>query len=361
MTIDDKNILWLDLFEFLSYKKKVKILSLYGMGVEIRKCITSKKDELLEIVSVEEYNKLSQYVSDVYFNDIISKYELNDIQILTLFNDDYPKLLKEIDAPPLCLYCKGDITLLKKNCVGIVGTRRPTEYGHIITKEYAKELSNAGLVIVSGLAMGVDSLAHEKALECGGGTIAVIAGGLEHIYPACNINLAKRIMENNLVISESKPSTVPASYLFPIRNRIISGLCKAVLITEASKNSGSLHTKNYCVEQGREIFAVPGRINSVESEGTNSIIKACQSAMTTSPSDILEFYGLDKKNNEKKPAIQLDINEQCIINYIVSEKKSFQQILEHTKLSSQELNSILFNMQMKGLCEKLLGNYYIAT
>ena len=254
----------------------------------------------------------------------------------------------------------GNIQLLNTTSCAIVGTRKPTDYGKVNTIQFAKSLANLGVCIISGLASGIDTIAHETVLAENGATIAVIAGGFDHIYPATNKSLFKVMTQNNLVISESKPDIFPQAYMFPIRNRIIAGLSRAVFIPEAGKRSGALHTKNYALEYGREVFALPGKINSPESEGTNAIIKECQASLCLSVDDIITFLGVQDKNNFKKPAFQLDIIEQSILNYILADKKSYQEIVDYTNLSPRELNTVLFNMQIKGYIEKLAGNNYIA-
>lgn len=359
MTTQEENVIWLDSFEFLSIPKKYKLLELFN-SKHIRKYLNEYKLECSTIVSKEEFNKLEKNNSDDYFYSLIKEYERKEIKIITYYSYDYPELLREIKPAPICLYCKGNIQLLNTICCGIVGTRNPTEYGKLITKQFASELTNSSVTIVSGLASGVDTIAHEACLKSNGSTIAVIAGGFDHIYPAHNQNLFKRIIENNLVITEHKPSIKPQPYLFPIRNRIIAGLSKAVLITEAGLNSGSIHTKNYAVEFGREVFAIPGKINSPESEGTNNIIRECQACLCTDVTQITDFLGVLNKKNEPKPVFQLDITEQTILNYILAEKKSYQEIADYTGISTRELNTILFNMQIKGYIEKLVGNSYIS-
>lgn len=359
MTTQEENLIWLDSFEFLTYTKKSKLIDIFN-GKSVRLNLVNKKYECSSVISEDDLRKLIKYSSDEYFNSLIKEYEKKNIKILTLYSYDYPMLLREIPNPPLILYCMGNLQLLDTICCGVVGTRKPSEYGALITKQFATELANSSVTIVSGMASGIDTIAHEATLKTGGSTIAVIAGGFDHIYPAVNQNLFKRIIENNLVITENKPSTKPQPYLFPIRNRIVAGLSKAILIPEAGLNSGSIHTKNYAVEYGREIFAVPGRINSPESEGTNNIIKECQACLCTDVSQITDFLGIANKKNEPKPAFQLDITEQTILNYILAEKKSYQEIADYTGISSRELNTILFNMQLKGYIDKLAGNSYIS-
>ena len=266
--------------------------------------------------------------------------------------------MKETLSPPFVLYCKGDVSLLNSLCFAIVGTRKPTDYGIVVTKQYAKEISKH-MTIVSGLATGIDAIAHKTALEQNSRTIAVLAGGFNHIYPAVNYNLAKQIETSNLLVSEYPPNTKPLSYYFPIRNRIIAGLSKGVLVPEMGEKSGSMHTINYAIEFNRDIFVVPGKINSPMSKGSNLLIKNLQGCITTSPEDILQTYNLTQV--EQKENQQLDINSQMIISFIESEKRTYQEILDHTKLQANELNTILMTLELEGLIVKLANNSYIMA
>lgn len=359
MIMDDKNILWLDLFDFLSYGKKIKLLELVGKGENIREKFLSSA-EIKQTLTSQEFNKMALCLSDEFLNRHLTKYQQENVQLITFNNPNYPYVLKEISSPPLCLYCKGDVGLLNTMCFAVVGTRKPSDYGAQVTKQYCKELSSAGFTIVSGLATGIDGLAHKSALENNGRTIAVLAGGVNQIYPATNINLANKIAETALLVSENPPDTKPLSYYFPIRNRIIAGLCKGVLVPEMGEKSGTMHTINYALEFNRDIFAIPGRINSPTSKGTNELIKNLQGVISTSPEDILSAYNIKIKDN-KPQAQQLDMNAQMILNFIESEKHTFQEILDHTKLSPNELNTILMTLEIEGMLIKLANNSYIMS
>lgn len=360
MSIEDKNIIWLDLFSFLSYQKKVKLLNLFPVDKDIKKLFTTNV-EVKNLLNDIEYNKMIALLDDNYLDSQIEKFISSGIQMITINNDKYPLLLKQITTPPLCLYCKGNIDLLNSYCVAVVGSRKATEYGELVTKQYVKEFCKAGLTVVSGLAYGIDTFAHKTTLAENGKTIAVLAGGLYHTYPASNINLSNQITENGLLISENSPNIIAQAYHFPIRNRIIAGLSHAILIPEASLKSGSLHTKNYALEYNRDVFVVPGRINSPASEGTNNLIKEYPICVTLSPDDMLERMGIQKIKNEKNTPIQLDINKQLVLDYIKSDKKTFQQILEYSRLSTSELNIMLMSMEMEGLITKCANNSYIAS
>ena len=359
MTNADKNILWLDIFDFLTYGKKNKLLNLLDKNANIREVFLSNA-EIKSILTNEEFNKMALCLNDEFLNKRIMEYEKDNVETITFNNTKYPYTLKEISTPPLCLYCKGDVSLLNSFCFGVVGTRKPTDYGIITTKQYCKELSNAGVTIVSGLADGIDSIAHKTALENNGKTIAVLAGGFNHIYPITNINLARVIEEDNLLISEYPPNTKPLSYYFPIRNRIIAGLSKGVLVPEMGEKSGSMHTVNYAIEFNRDIFVVPGKINSPMSKGANLLIKNLQGCITIDPKDILETYNLTKTQKLNQNT-QLSINAQMVLTFIETEKRTYQEILDHTKIPANELNSLLISLEIEGLIVKLANNNYIMA
>lgn len=358
MTIDDKNILWLDLFETLTYNKKIKLLSCIKKGQSLRKEFL-KNPIIKEILTNEEFSRMALTLEERYLERYLEEYEKNNIKVITFNSFSYPYMLKEISSPPLCLYCKGNIQLLNSFAIGIVGTRKPTEYGVVVTKQYCKELCKADVTIVSGMAVGIDTVAHKTAIEEQGKTIAVLAGGFNHIYPTINLALSKKIAENNLLISEFAPNVKAQTYYFPIRNRIIAGLSKGVLVPEMGEKSGAMHTINYALEFNRDIFVVPGKINSPMSKGTNELIKNLQGCVTTSPGDIISNYNL--KPNKETSNLQLDLNSQIILNYTNGYKRSFQEILEHTKLSASELNSALLMLEMDGLIIKLPNNNFIAS
>ncbi|WP_312097861.1 DNA-processing protein DprA [Niallia sp.] len=204
----------------------------------------------------------------------LNQYRYNQIHPITIFDPLYPPLLKEIYQPPWVLYAKGDLSLLQsKKKLAIVGARLATTYSTKIIQKLINELVEENITIVSGLAHGVDSIAHRHAIEYGGKTIGVIAGGLFHIYPKENRELAGEMMKHHLVISEYPPLTKPLKWQFPMRNRIISGLSNGTIVVEAKKKSGSLITANFAVNEGRDVFAVPGSIFSPYSVGPNELIQ----------------------------------------------------------------------------------------
>jgi DNA processing protein len=218
----------------------------------------------------------------------IRQYETNGIQVTTFVDKEYPSLLKQIYQPPWALFSKGDLSLLEMEPkLAVVGSRQATAYGKSAINFIFPGLLSKGVVIVSGLARGIDKISHETAIDHNGKTIAVIAGGLYHIYPKENEELAFRLMKNQLIVSEYPPDTRPERWHFPMRNRIISGLAAGTLIIEAKQKSGSLITANYAVNEGREVFALPGSIFNHCSNGTNELIQQ-GAKLVMNAEDILE-------------------------------------------------------------------------
>lgn len=228
----------------------------------------------------EQFQIPSQYVS-LFFNDlhtkniseILSDYNKKHITIITIVDKEYPFLLKQIYMPPYVLYCQGDTGLLQKKMIAVVGTRIPTVYGLNATRLIVKELVEKDFIIVSGLAKGVDFEAHKQAIAANGKTIAVLGSGFEHIYPREHITMAEEMKNKHLLLTEYPPYIRPHKSYFPARNRIISGLSLGTLVIEAKEKSGSLITAQFALNEGREVFAVPGSIFSPTSKGTNLLIQ----------------------------------------------------------------------------------------
>jgi DNA processing protein len=222
----------------------------------------------------------------------IQRYNDNGITVITIFDEEYPSLLKEIYQPPWALFVKGDLSLLQVDKkLAVVGSRQATQYGRNAMRLIFPGLIEKDILIVSGLAKGIDSYAHEYAIKNGGKTIAVIAGGFNHIYPKENLPLAKEMMNTQLIISEYPPDTKPLRWHFPARNRIISGLAIGTFIIEAKRKSGSLITANYAINEGRDVFALPGSIFNPFSFGTNDLIQQ-GAKLVSKAEDILEEYRL---------------------------------------------------------------------
>ncbi|MFE5428033.1 DNA-processing protein DprA [Peribacillus simplex] len=269
--------------------KKEKLIHLHhcrGAGWKSIQTIMSKDPSLSSLFTTDYVewakmlpipsNKLNLFFKDLHSLNTIDKlknYEDSQIHCLTIFDDEYPFLLKQIFDPPWVLYYKGDKKLLtRKNTLGVVGTRKPTSYGLEALKSILLPLVKKKFVIISGVAAGIDAESHKITLREGGDTIGVLGGGLMQIYPKFNVNLAEEIINKGLLISETPPEMKAEPWMFPLRNRIISGLSQGVFVVEAKERSGSLITAQAALEHGREVFALPGNVTSPESLGTNQLI-----------------------------------------------------------------------------------------
>lgn len=353
----EKAILFVSTCDFIGAKKQYKIVTETNLENLIEN-FSEFKQSLMGVLSQKEIEQMENVFNLTNLNSYISNLEKSNIKVVTIKSKTYPKLLKEITNPPIVLYAKGNVELLNSTCVAIVGSRRASRYGKDVTEQFSKAIAESGVTIVSGLADGVDTFAHTACLNAKGKTIAVLGSGINEIYPATNTNLANKIVEcDGLLISEHKPNEKPQTYYFPIRNRIIAGLCKAVVITEATEKSGSMHTKNYALDFGREVFAVPGRITDIYSVGCNKIIKNCQSAIALGPSDVLNFLG--KNFVENKPnVVQYSLTDKIILDIIDVNEVHYEEILQKSGMDSKELNTALIRLELKKLIKKLPGNFY---
>ena len=350
----------MDSFPFMTYHKKQKLFEVFKQPLDIfnKSYFSKKKQEVMTFLDDEQYKKIADNIDEKYYSKVLEKLENLKIKYITLFDDDYPELLRNIDTPPFVLYYKGDRELLNSLCIGVVGSRKITNYGVMVTEKFTKELIKYGFTIVSGLAYGVDTLAHTETLKNKGKTIAVLAGGLDKIYPKANSHLADDIVKGGgLLVSEMPPNTRLEAHMFPIRNRIIAGLSKAILVTEAQETSGVMHTKNYALDYGRDVFAVMGSIFSESSRGANKMITLGHAKGVSQIEDIIEEYNLAPLI-EKKEEKDLSSPEQAIIDFLQGGEKSFQEIVDGTGLGVSTLNTLLTKMTIKGVVKKLAGNTY---
>lgn len=361
MISDEQFLMWLDSLDFMTYKKKEKLLSLVDRPTEfvtLRK-FTSLKDKILNFLTQKEFTSLINALTQENVNKLNENLKKNNIDYITIYSKNYPHTLKNIDTPPFVLYYKGNLDLLNTQCFGIVGTRHITNYGKLVTEKFATDLVKANFTIVSGLASGVDTVAHTTTLNHKGKTIGVLAGGLDNIYPLSNTNLAKEIIrKGGLLISETRPYKKAEKYMFPIRNRIIAGLSRGILITEAGEKSGALHTKNYAIDYGRDVFSVPANISSITSVGSNQMIVNGQAKAVISPQDILNDYNITLNSIVNSKTENITMEESLIVNLLKEDGKSFQEILIKTKLDAKTLNSLLTTLLIRGIIKKLAGNVY---
>jgi DNA processing protein len=282
------------------------------------------------------------------------------VKELTLKSSDYPQKLRHIATPPSRLFIQGENVkeLLAKPSITVVGSRKLSAYGKTVTSQLVSELAKAGLVIISGLALGVDSLAHKSALEAGGLTIAVLPSGLDRIYPASHYGLARQILQQGgALITEYPPGEKVYKDHFIARNRIASGLGDALLITEAAEKSGTLHTANFALEQGRPVLAVPGNITSPTSAGTNNLIKVGATPVT-SADDIFQALGIEQATAEKRAPTSSNPNEQVLLDLLFSGLSDGDQLLEQSTLELRIFNQTLSMLEIRGQIRPLGNNQW---
>ncbi|WP_297210122.1 MULTISPECIES: DNA-processing protein DprA [Thermodesulfovibrio] len=338
-----------------------KLLSKFG---SFRNIFNADIDAIssVEGVGIERARRIRNFNEWNKIEKLIEECEKKDIRIYTLMDKDYPKNLREIYDPPVVLFCRGEIIPEDKFGIAVVGSRKMTEYGRRVTEKIAAELALMGICIVSGLARGIDSTAHGAALDRNGRTVAVLGSGVCNIYPPENKRLADRIIQRGAIISEFHPYEPPKKENFPRRNRIISGMTIGTVVTEATLNSGALITSSFALEQGREVFAVPGNITSKNSEGTNYLIKK-GAKLVSSVEDILEeimpfIPSLKDTIKEQKaaPAVILKEDEKAVFD-ILEEPLNLDEILIKTGLNISNLVDIILKLEIKGLIIKREGRY----
>jgi DNA processing protein len=284
------------------------------------------------------------------------------IHILTSEDEAYPVRLKEIEQPPPVLYVRGEWLPEDQFAVAIVGTRRVTPYGRQVAEQVAEHLAASGITIISGLARGVDASAHLGALNGGGRTAAVLGSGVDRIYPPENRALAKRIMERGALLSDYPLGTAPESSNFPPRNRLIAGLSMATIVVEAGETSGALITAEFALEQGREVFAVPGSILAPQSKGTNRLIQNGANPLL-SPEDVLQALNLNRIGEQTAARRILPANEieTQLMNALGSEPMHVDEIRSQTGLAVERVSAALVMMELKGMVRQVGGMQYVAV
>ena len=274
----------------------------------------------------------------------------------TIENDIYPQCLKEISNPPLKLYYKGNLDLLKdERLIAVVGTRNPSSYGKLCCEYMVKKMTSANITIVSGFAKGIDSIAHKTSLLAGGKTIAVIASGLDIVYPASNLSLYREIEEKGLILSEYEAGVKPFKFNFPQRNRIIAGLSKGTIVVESKDRGGSLITADLALEFNRDVYAVPGDVFSEYSKGCNNLIRDSKAKSLSNINELLDDYSwkIEEKNINNK----YTQNQLLILNSLSSEK-NLDNILMETKIEQTEILAELITLEIMGAIKSIAGGRY---
>ncbi len=356
-TQQEKYWIWLSSIEGMTARKFYKILVSAGDAQNVYEQPRSFKP----LFDDKLFDALMTSVNNGGPEGMLEQLEQSKVCAVTRINDLYPESLMHISDPPATLYVKGDPDLNCDKALAIVGTRRASYDGKKAAKEFSTLLSENGVTVISGLARGIDTIAHTSCLDAGGHTVAVLGNGLGSVYPPENEALAQRIVDSGgSVVSEMEMSQKPSKWSFPMRNRIIAGLCQGVLVVEGDRKSGSLITAQLGLEEGRDIFAIPGSIYNSLSEGPNSLIQN-GAYMALSPWDILESMrwgtrpNLRQKQN-KEP--ELDENEKKIYDLLKSGAMSFDEIENVTQMTTSELNSCLTMLTLRSIIIKLPGNLY---
>jgi len=305
---------------------------------------------------------LVQLRGDVSLEQIWEKIQANDVQVLIWDDDHYPERLREFTNAPPVLYMRGNLLPSDAWAVAIVGTRRATAYGRQVTDETARTLAQSGVTIISGLARGIDAVAHQAALDAGGRTIAVLGCGVDRIYPPEHRGLAKRIIANGALISDYPLGTLPEAYNFPPRNRIISGLSMATVVVEAGLRSGALITADFAIEQGRDVFAVPGHVTAPQSKGPNRLIRDGAHPLLD-PKDILEVLEMTMITEHRAARSVLPANalEAQLFDILDLEPVHVDEIRARSDIPIEQVTSTLAIMELKGMVRQVGGMRYLAV
>lgn len=337
------------------------LIKTFGSAKQV---LLANEKELCRVLGQKTALKFIIFKKNFDFEKELARINKENIHVICQKDVFYPDRLKNISDPPICLFAKGNLKnldLKNKHAIGVVGTRKPTAYGQQVAKKLTAGLAEQGFIIVSGMAMGIDAVAHQTALDYKTKTIAVLGCGVDIIYPAINYKLYHQIIKNDgLIISEFPPGHRVLKGLFVARNRIISALADGVLVVEGAKDSGALITARYAAEQGREVFAPPAPINSYLSAAPNILLKN-GAKLVTEVNDILEEFNL-KKPSIKIANIKEKLNQEEIVFFdLLMVAKSSDEICEKLNLSIDKVLNMLSVLEIKGIIEKNSeGKYQLA-
>ncbi len=355
--------MWLSRIEGLGFKRVNQLLEHFGSAEAV---FRADPQEIRKLRGFgEKFGELilSSRDEDI-LNDWIIELEEKEISFYSYWHPAYPKLLKEIYNPPLGIYVRGELPDDEIDTVSIIGARRCTRYGATVAYQIAKDLARSNIIVVSGMARGIDSEGHKGILDGGGKTIAVLGCGVDICYPEENHGLMERIISNGCVLSEFPPGTPPIPKNFPRRNRIIAGLSKMVVVVEAGKKSGTLITADYALDSGRDVFVVPGNVTSTLSQGTNDLIKqGCP--VITEGNDILFELGIAYKEKEKaafrkKTAANLGTEEKQLYDFIEEDTPiTAETLCRKLHKNIQEVQYMLSLLELSGHIRKLPQAGYI--
>ncbi len=358
----DERIYWVG-FNYIKGIGAVRFRALLDYFGELSRAWQAPSEALAQAgLSPKIIANLHKFRSEASVEQIWERIQAQGIHILTWKDESYPARLKEIDQPPPVLYLRGQLQPQYEWAVAIVGTRRATAYGKQVGEDIANTLARNGVTVVSGLARGIDSLAHQAALKAGGRTLAVLGSGVDVIYPPENRRLADEIIANGAILSDYAPGTSPDSANFPPRNRIISGLSLAVVVVEAGETSGALITASFAAEQGRDVFAVPGSILAPQSKGANRLIQDGARPLL-SAEEVLETLNLTmvSEHQAARVALPSDPTELKLYKLLGSEPVHIDEIQSKADLPIETVSATLALMELKGMARQVGGMHYVAV
>ena len=370
---DFEALILLNMIPSLSSISVTRLLKVFERPSEI---FEASREELLAVegISTRKINEIKKSQQNIKLDRELRLAKENSIHIITILDRDYPENLRNIYDPPPVLYVMGKLQTCDCNSIAIVGSRRASFYGLSTASRLSCELSNLGITIVSGLARGVDTAAHKGALSVKGRTLAILGSGLLKLYPPENKELAQSISSGGAVISEFSLESSPLARNFPRRNRIISGLSIGVVVVEAARNSGALITADLALQQGREVFAVPGKMDSITSVGTNSLIKE-GAKLISNTQDIIEEIEIKLKtfsdvkkcklnqeeNSQKKQSLELDNDTKNVYEILSKEPMHIDEIISLTKVKISQLSSMLMKLQLNNMVRELPGKNFVRV
>ncbi|SES67115.1 DNA processing protein [Natronincola peptidivorans] len=360
--INERNLLiWLNRLGGITYEMILDFTEHFGKLTELWH---AKEAEIYEVLQNHRIiaDKLLKTRNKQYLEKVLTETNSDAYKIVTILDSDYPEKLKSIYNPPYVIYIKG-IADFNKPLIAIVGARKSTPYGRWAAKKFARELTEWGVGVVSGLALGIDAEGHKGALEEKGYTIGVLGCGIDTFYPSSNYHLFKQLEESGCIISEYGPGIEPLKHHFPARNRIISGLSDGVVVIEAGEKSGTLITVGFALEQGKDVYALPGNINNNQSKGTNKLIREGAKILLDTEDIIEELrYKYDLSNTKKEWEIQemLSNDEMRVFDIIKRQPTHIDVISYKTGIGISELSTILTILELKGLISQLSGKTFTA-
>jgi DNA processing protein len=344
-----------------------KIRALVAHFLEPSVVLEASPRELIQVAGIDK--KLASAIAHHRGGESFADEQLRRLnraggKIVTIWDKEYPELLKKIYDPPTLLFVLGEVNAADRHAIAVVGTRRPSAYGQQVAEALTRDLSHLGLTIVSGLARGIDTIAHQATLRAGGRTLAVIGSGLDVPYPPENKSLLESIAGEGAVLSEFPMGAKPDATNFPRRNRIISGLSLGTVVVESAEDGGAMITATTALDQDREVFAIPGNITEKRSEGPNKLIREGRAKLTQSVEDILdelrpELRHILRKEREPEPVLELTLFERKVFDVLSSEPLHIDSIAELADTSTADALVNLLSLEFKGLVRQMPGKMFV--